>query len=141
MKSISTADIIILHNTFKLELELDPEFKNKTKRHLYFVAACSLFDSDLELPVALKLRPHGGLIGIDDSKLDPFLKHSKVLRLHAVLHDAAGFIKDYSNKGPGYVYAISSCGINSCFLGHLSGILFCLYLKWFKSYSFNLLEC
>ena len=124
-----------------MRIRIGSRIQNKNKRHLYFVAACSLFDSDLELPVALKLRPHGGLIGIDDSKLDPFLKHSKFLRLHAVLHDAAGFIKDYSNKGPGYVYAISSCGINSCFLGHLSGILFCLYLKWFKSYSFNLLEC
>lgn len=141
MKSLSVADILLLHNTFKIEIESNPEFENKNKRLLYFLAACSLFDSELDLPIALKLRPHGGLIGIDDSSLDTVLKHSKVFRLHAILHDAAGFVKDYNSKGPGYIYAFGSGSLNSCILGHLSGLIFCLYLKLFRSKTFRMLEC
>ena len=107
MKSISASDITLLHNAFKLEIENHPEFRQKSKRQLYFLAACAIFDSNLDLCVALKLRPHGGLIGIDDSSLDYCLKFSKVFRLHAVLHDAAGFVKEHSNQGPGYIYFLN----------------------------------
>ena len=141
MKSISASDITLLHNAFKLEIENHPEFRQKSKRQLYFLAACAIFDSNLDLCVALKLRPHGGLIGIDDSSLDYCLKFSKVFRLHAVLHDAAGFVKEHSNQGPGYIYFLNFSGLNSCFLGHISGLLFCLYIKFFKPKIFKLLEC
>ena len=40
--------------------------------------------------VAIKLRPCGGLIGKDNS-LDKYLNDSKILRMHAILHDATGF--------------------------------------------------
>ena len=55
---------------------------------------CSIFFSrknDINNDVAIKLRPYGGLIGIDNSSLDKDLNDSKILRLHAILHDAAGF--------------------------------------------------
>ena len=102
---------------------------------------CGLIDPDLDLAVALKLRPHGGVIGVDDSRLDYFLGISKVFRLHAILHDASGFVKDYTDKGPGYVYAVDICNINNCLFGHLSGLGFCLYIKYFKSDLFRTLEC
>ena len=63
-------------------------------RQLYIVAACSLLDPEVDGPIALKYRRTGGFIGNDNSRLDPLLKRSKVLPLHAVLHDAPGFIKD-----------------------------------------------
>ena len=43
-------------------------------------------------------------IGTDTSRLDPLLKQSKILQIHAVLHGAAGLIKDCRNTGPVYVY-------------------------------------
>ena len=63
-----------------------------------FLAACLLFDPKIDLNIALKLRPCGGTIGIESSSLDNYLKLSKVLRLHAILHDAAGY-SEYSGKG------------------------------------------
>ena len=45
-----------------------------------------------EFDIALKLRPYGGIIGMDNSSVDKYLKISKVLRLHAILHDAGGFV-------------------------------------------------
>ena len=58
-------------------------------RQLHFVAACSILDPEIDGEIELKFRPYGGLIGVDNSRLDPSLKYSKVLRLHAALHDAA----------------------------------------------------
>ena len=85
MKSLSVADILLLHNTFKIEIESNPEFENKNKRHLYFLAACSLFDSELDLPIALKLRPHGGLIGIE-------AKFSVYMQFYTTLLDSSRII-------------------------------------------------
>ena len=39
--------------------------------------------------VAIKLRPNGGLTGIDNSSLNKFLSDSKILQLQVILHDAA----------------------------------------------------
>ena len=38
-----------------------------------------------------KELPFGGLIGYGNSYLDSILCYSKVFRLHAILHDAAGY--------------------------------------------------
>ena len=71
--------------------------------------------------VAIKLRAYGGLIGIDDSSFDKYSKDSKILRLHAILHDAAGFVDEVYNTGPTYCYMLPwKC--NSRLIGRLSGI-------------------
>ena len=90
--------------------------------------------------IALTLRPYVGNIGIDKSSVDKYLKISTVLRLHAILHDAGGFIYEICNQTPGYSYMIPRKSSN-CFSGHLSGILFCLYIKVFHPSIFHLLEC
>ena len=87
-----------------LSLRGNINYTHISYRQLYFVAACSLLDPEVDGEIALKFRPYGSFIGIDSSRLDPLLKRSKVLRLHAALHDAAGFLKDCRNKGPGYIY-------------------------------------
>ena len=46
----------------------------------------------------MKLRPYGRLIGIDSSLMDRFLKDSKILRPHAILHDAVGYIQESTKK-------------------------------------------
>ena len=95
-----------------------------------FLAVCSYLDPDLELVTACKLRPYGGLIGIDNSRLDKYLKNSKTMRFHAVLHDACGFVHEHCRKGPGYIYAFN-LPIDHYLLGHLSGLFFCTCVKWF----------
>ena len=87
------------------------------------------------------MKPYSGFIGIDNSRLGPLLKQSLALRLHAALHYAAGFIKGYRNKVPGYVYAFRYSTVNNCLFGHLTGILFILSVKIFNSHLFRELEC
>ena len=54
--------------------------------------------------------------------------YSKVIILHALLHDAAGAVRLQTGKGPGYCYMICR-GPNCCLPGHVTGILFCLYVN------------
>ena len=78
----------------------------------------------------------GGLIGYGNSFLYSVFLFSKVFRLHAILHDAAGAVQSHSGKGPGYCYMIGP-GPISFLLGHVTGLLFCLYLKLFPPSIFN----
>ena len=78
----------------------------------------------------------GGPIGYGNSYLDSVFRFSKVFRLHAILHDAAGAVRSHSGKGPGYCYMIGR-GPNSCLLGHVTGLLFSLYVKLFLPSIFN----
>ena len=140
MNTIGTKDIKLIHEKV-LSLRGNINYTHISYRQLYFVAACSLLDPEVDGEIALKFRPYGCFIGIDNSRLDPLLKRSKVLRLHAALHDAAGFIKDCRNKGPGYVYAFRYSPVNNCLFGHLTGILFILSGKIFHTQLFRELEC
>lgn len=136
-QNVMKIDLKKIHRNFRIIQDRQPYF---SKRRSYFLAACLFFDPDLDLEVAIKLRPYGGLIGIDNSRLDKYLKGSKILRLHAVIHDAAGFVWEHSQTGPGYVYAVS-CPISSPLIGHLTGVGFCLYHKILRPADFRKLEC
>ena len=98
----------------------------------YFLATCQYLDPNLGLDIAMKMRPYGGLIGIDNSSLDLYFKSYKILRLHAMLHDASGFVFEYSEKGPGYSYVLP-CPVTNEYPGQVKGVAFCLYVKTFKS--------
>ena len=131
-----------LENIHDKNLSISTSYPEKSVRLNYFLAASEYF-SELDCfdhDIALKLRPYGGLIGIDNSSLDKYLKVSKILRLHAILHDAGAFIYEIYNQGPGYFYMLAWKNSN-CFRGNLSGILFCLYIKIFCTSIFPLLEC
>ena len=65
-----------------------------------------------------------------------FFCQFRVFRLHAILNDAAGALRAHSGRGLGYCYMIGR-GRNSCLLGHVTGLLFCLYVKIFLSFIFN----
>ena len=79
---------------------------------------------------------YGGTIIYGDSYLEFLFRHFKVFRLQAILHDAAAALRANSGKGPGYCYMIER-GPNSCLLGHVTGLLFCLYVKIFLPSIFN----
>ena len=77
-----------------------------------------------------------GTIGYGNSYLEFLFRHFKVFRLHAILHDAAGAVRAHSGKGTGYCYMIRQ-GPNSCLLGHVTGLLFCLHVKKFLCSIFD----
>ena len=78
----------------------------------------------------------GRTIGYGDSYLEFLFCHFKKIRLYVIPHDAAGAVRAHSVKGPGYCYMIGR-GPNSCLLGHVTGLLLCLYVKLFLPSIFN----
>ena len=136
-KTIATID---LKNIYEIYLETKNSYPKYGEKFLYFLAACQYLDPDIDLDAILKPRPYGGLIGVDNSSLDNFFKSFKILRLLAILHNASGFIAEYSRKGPGYSYVLP-CPITNEFLGHITGLAFSLFVKTFKDILFTLLEC
>ena len=78
----------------------------------------------------------GGTICYGDSYLEFLFCHFEVLRLHAMLHDAAGAVRTHSGKGPGFRYVIGR-GSTSGLLGHMIGLLFCFQVKLFLLFIFN----
>ena len=135
--TIATVDLKTIHEIYEL---IKTDYPEHNERFLYFLATCLHLDPDVNLEIALKLRPYVGIIGIDNSSLDGYLKSFKVLRLHAILHDASGFNAEYCQKGPGYYY-ILRCPITNAYVGHLTGLFFCMFVKTFKPNLFSLLEC
>ena len=111
-------------------------FEHNSVRKNLFLSACCCWDSGLSLREMKQKFKFGGLIGCGNSSLDSVFSYSKVFRLHAKLHDGAGAVRAHSNKGPGLCYMIGR-GPNSCLLGHVTGLIFCLYLKIFLPSIFN----
>ena len=105
-------------------------FENNIVRKNLFLSACFCWDSGLSLREMDQNFLFGGRIGYGISYLDSILCYSKVFTLHAILHDAAGAVRAHSGKGAGYCYTIGR-GPNSCLLGHVTGLLFCFYVKLF----------
>ena len=85
-------------------LSVSSLYPNNSVRLNYFLASRAYFTEieGFDFEIALKLRPYGGIFGIDNSSEDKYPKISKVLRLHAILQDAGGFIYEIYNQGPGY---------------------------------------
>ena len=81
----------------------------------------------------------GGTIRYGDSYLDSVFRYSEVVRLHAKLHDAAGAVRLQTGKEAGYCSEIGR-DPNCCLLGHVTGLLFCLYVKIFLPSIFNLID-
>ena len=132
MTTLATVDLKAIHEIYK---ELKKDCSPYGERFVYFLATCQYLDTDLDLDIAIKMRPYGGLTGIDNSSLDKYFKSYKILRLHA-----SGFVFEYSEKGPGYSYVLP-CPVTNEYLDHVTGLAFCLYVKTFKSNLFSLVEC
>ena len=105
-------------------------------RKTFSLSASFCWDSRLSLREVDQKYIFGGTIGYGNSYLELLFRHFKLSRLYATLHDAAGAVRAHSGKGPGYCYMIGR-GSNSCFLGHVTGLLFCLYVKYFLPSIFN----
>ena len=129
-------DVLFLISVFQLYPGLQMTFKHNSVRKNLFLSACFCWDSGLSLREMDQKFKFGGLIGYGTSHLVSVFRYSKVFRLLAILHDAAGAVRSHSGKGPGYCYMIGR-GPNPCLLGHVTGLLFSLYVKLFLPSIFN----
>ena len=92
-----------------------------------FPSACCCWYSRLCLREMDQKFKFDRTIGYGDSYLNSVIRYSKVFKLHAILHDAAGAVRLQTGKGPGYCYMIGR-GPICCLLGHVTGLIFCLYV-------------
>ena len=129
-------DVLFLISIFRLYPGFKMSFGHNSARKNLFLSACFCWDSGLSLREMDQKFKFGGLIGYGNSYLDSVFRYSNVFRLHAILHDAAGAVRSHSGKVPGYCYLIGR-GPNSCLLGYVTGLLFCLYVKLFLPSIFN----
>ena len=83
-------DVIFLKNNSHLYLKEKSNFFHSCTQKNLFLSACYLWDGTISLREVEQKFLHGGKIGYRDSYLDSEFRYSKVFRLHAILHDAAG---------------------------------------------------
>ena len=129
-------DVLLLMSIFRLYPGFKISFEQNSDRKSLFLCACFCWDSRLSSTEMDQKFPCGGLIGYGNSYLDSILCYTKVIRLHAILHDAAGAVRTRSGKGPGYCYMVVR-GPNSCLLGHVIGLFFWFCVKFFLPSIFN----
>ena len=134
---ISTFDLKLIHEIFK---DIKTQYQDKSVSFQFFSATCLYLNVDIKLDFILKNRPYDSLIGIDNSSLDKRLKKLKFFKLHALLHNSAGYLQEKINTGHGYTYVLP-CPIKSCYLGHMTGVAFYFFLKAIKPSLFHLLQC
>ena len=67
MTILATVDLKAINAIYK---EMEKDYSQYAESFLYFLATCHYLDPDLDLNIAMKMRPYGGLIGIDNSSLD-----------------------------------------------------------------------
>ena len=132
-------DVLFLMSIFRLYPGFKKSFEHNSVRKNLFLCSHSCWDSRLSLREMDQKFKFGGKIGYGDSYLDSVFRYSKVFRLHAILLDAAGAVRLQTGDGLGYCYMIGGCH-NCCLLGHVTGLLFCLYVKIFLPSIFNLIE-
>ena len=85
-------DILFPINVFRLYPGLKMSFEHNSVRKNLFLSACFCRDFRLSLREMDQKFIFGGLIGYGNSYLDSEFRYSKVFRLHAILHDAAGAV-------------------------------------------------
>ena len=122
-------DTFTLVNIFDFYGSILSMFPENEKRKNCFLAACNIWDEKINLEEFNQKFPHGGLFGYGNLFLDFFFARLKVFRLHSILPDSAGAVKVTTNKGPGYCYMLPNFP-SSCFLGHLIGLIFCVFIKF-----------
>ena len=121
---------------FRYYLSLKVPFRHSSARKNLFLSACYIWNDKVALREMDQKLPFGELIGYGKAYWDSISCYSKVFRLHAILHDAAGSVRSHIGKLPGDYYMIAQ-GPNFCLLAHLTGLIFCLSKKIFVPSIFN----
>ena len=119
------------------------DFSSNTKKNS-FLCTCFVLDPNINLKEMDQKYPFGVLIGYGNSCMDYFFAKSKIFRLHydaaGSFYDAAGSVSSTTYTGPGYCYVLPRFP-SSCFLGHVTRLFFCLYVKIFPSSVYALFDC
>ena len=110
-------------------------FEHNSIRKNLLLSACSCWDSRFSSGEMDQKFEFGGTIRYGNACLEFLFRYFKIFGLHAI-HDAAGAVPAHSRKGPGYCHMIGR-GASSCLLGHVTGLLSCLYGKIFLPSIFN----
>ena len=77
-------------------------FGHNSARKNLFLSSCSCWNFRVSLREMDQKYKFGGTIGYDDSCFVDFLfRQFKIIRLHAILDDAAGAVGAHSGKRPG----------------------------------------
>ena len=84
--------VFFLISVFRLHPGLKMTFEHNSDRKNLFLSACFCWDSGFSLREMNQKFKFGGLIGYGNSYWDSVFRYSKVFRLHAILHDAAGAV-------------------------------------------------
>ena len=85
-------DVMFLVNVFQLYFDVKSNFSHNCTRKNLFPGACYYWEGIISLREVDQKFSHGGNNGFGDSYLDSVFRYSKVFRLHAILHDAAGAV-------------------------------------------------
>ena len=129
-------DVFFLMSIVRLYPGLKMSFEHSSVLKNLFLSAGFCCDSRHSLREMDQKLKFCELIGYGNSCLDSVSRYSKVFRLHAILHDAAGAVRSHSGIGPGYCYMIGR-GSKSCLLGRVTGLVFCLSVKIFLPSIFS----
>ena len=106
-------------------------------QHLLFLSVCIFIKSDIHVVAISDAFQYGGMIGYGNATvINKLARVSKVMRLHAALHDAYGFMKDHFDAGPGYSY-VHGMMPNWFFVGHMTGMFYWLCVKVFYRELYN----
>ena len=132
-------DVLFLMRFFGLYPGIKMSLQENSVRENLFLSACFCWTSRLSLRQIDQKYKFSGTIGYGNSYLELLLPHFKIFRLHAILHVAPGAVRAHCGKGPGYCY-MNGRGPNSCLLGHVTGLLFCLKVKIFLPCIFNFVD-
>ena len=132
-------DVLFLITFFRLYPGLKMSFEHIVFRKNLFLSAClcwysrlSLHEKDQKLKFAGTIV-YGGLYLEFHFVISESLDYTQ----YAILHDAAGALQAHSGKGPGYSCVIGR-GPKSFLLGHVTGLLYCLYVRLFLNSISNL---
>ena len=128
-----------LMSIFRLYSGSKLSFEHKSFRKNLLLSACRCWDDRLSLPQVDQKYNFGGVIASGDLCLDLLFRHLKEVRLHATLNNFAGVVRAHRGKDPFYCY-MTRRGPISCVLGHVAGLLFCLYVKLFLPSNSNSLD-
>ena len=85
-------DVLFLISVSRLYPGLKMTFEHNSVRKNLFLKACFCWDSGLSSREMDQKFKFGGLIGYGNSCSDSVFRYSKVFRLHAIIHDAAGAV-------------------------------------------------
>ena len=87
-----------LINVFRLYPGFKMSFDYNSVRKNLFLSACFCWDSGISLREMDQKLNFGELIGYGNNYLDSEFRYSKVIRLHAILHEAARAVRSHSSK-------------------------------------------